>query len=60
MGPLIPMFWTSGDVSPGFQSQGGSLACVFRHLRTMDPSSVLDISGMLLELFGSNVKCFCF
>ena len=23
MGPLIPLFWTSGDVSPGFQSQGG-------------------------------------
>ena len=28
MGPLIPLFWTSGDVFPGFQSQGGSLACV--------------------------------
>ena len=28
MGPLIPLFWTSDDVSPGFQSQGGSLACV--------------------------------
>ena len=26
MGPLIPLFWTSGDVCPGFQSQGGSLA----------------------------------
>ena len=24
VGPLIPLFWTSGDVSPGFQSQGGS------------------------------------
>ena len=23
MGPLIPMFWTSGDVSSGFQSQSG-------------------------------------
>ena len=23
MGPLIPLFWTSGDVYPGFQSQGG-------------------------------------
>ena len=22
MGPLIPLFWTSDDVSPGFQSQG--------------------------------------
>ena len=23
VGPLIPLFWTSGDVFPGFQSQGG-------------------------------------
>ena len=23
VGPLIPLFWTSGDVSSGFQSQGG-------------------------------------
>ena len=23
LGPLIPLFWTSGDVSSGFQSQGG-------------------------------------
>ena len=27
MGPLIPLFWTSGDVCPGFQSQGGSFVC---------------------------------
>ena len=27
VGPLIPLFWTSGDVCPGFQSQGGFLAC---------------------------------
>ena len=26
-GPLVPLFWTSGDICPGFQSQGGSLAC---------------------------------
>ena len=24
MGPLIPLFWTPDDVSPGFQSQDGS------------------------------------
>ena len=24
--PLIPPFWTSGDVSSGFQSQSGQLA----------------------------------
>ena len=23
MGPLIPLFWTSGDISSGFQSQSG-------------------------------------
>ena len=23
MGPLIPLFWTSGDVSSGFESQSG-------------------------------------
>ena len=32
VGPLIPLFWTSGNVSPGFQSQGGSLTCVLCHL----------------------------
>ena len=29
--PLIPLFWTSGDVCPGFQSQGGvtcTLSCL--------------------------------
>ena len=29
MGPLIPLFWTSGDICPGFQSQGGSLLHAF-------------------------------
>ena len=28
VGPLIPLFWTSGDVSPGFHSQGRFLACM--------------------------------
>ena len=32
--PLIPLFWISGDVCLGFQSQSGFLCatCVFRHL----------------------------
>ena len=38
VGPLIPLFWTSGDVCPGYQSQGGSLACVLSRLRAMDSS----------------------
>ena len=25
MGPLIPLFWTSGDISSMFQSQSGQL-----------------------------------
>ena len=29
VGPLIPLFWTSGDVCTGFQSQGGSLLRAF-------------------------------
>ena len=28
----MPLFWTSGDVCPGFQSQDGSLICMFRDL----------------------------
>ena len=27
MGPLIPLFWTSGDICPRFQSLGISLSC---------------------------------
>ena len=34
VGPLIPLFWTSGDVVPGFQSQGG-LACMLSCLRAI-------------------------
>ena len=36
VGLQIPLFWTSGDVSPGFQTQGGSLACVLPRLCTMN------------------------
>ena len=32
MGPLIPLFWISGDTCPGFQSQGG-----FPRLRASSP-----------------------
>ena len=37
MGPLISLFWTSGDVCPGLKSQAGSLACVLPRLHAMDP-----------------------
>ena len=36
VGPLIPLFWTSGDIYPGFQSQVGSLACMLPCLCTTD------------------------
>ena len=56
VGSLIPLFLDSGDVSSGFQSQGGSLACVLRYLRTMDPWYLWYVG----RIFSLNVKCFCF
>ena len=38
LGPLIAPFWISGDICPGFQSQGGSLTCVLPCLHAMDYS----------------------
>ena len=32
------LLWTSGNICPGFQNQGGSLACVLYRLRAMDSS----------------------
>ena len=37
MGPLIPLFWTSGDICPGFQSQG-EVACTLSCLHASDGS----------------------
>ena len=45
VGPLIPLFWTSGDVCPGFQSQGGSLVCMLPCLHTTDASDS-QVSGV--------------
>ena len=52
MGPLIPLFWTSGDVSPGFQTQGGSLTCVLCRLHAMN-SSDSPLVWYLLTVWGS-------
>ena len=41
VGPLIPLFWTSGDVCPGFQSQGGFLTCELSRMCKMDSSDSL-------------------
>ena len=38
MGPLIPLFWSSGDVCPGFQSQGGFPRLRASCLHTTDSS----------------------
>ena len=40
VGPLITLFWTSGDIYPGFQCQGGSLTCLLCHLHAMDSSDL--------------------
>ena len=50
MGPLIPLFWTSGDICPGFQSQGESLfACflsyvILRFTSGVRPTDCIEVS----------------
>ena len=41
--PRIPMFWTSGDVCTGFQSQGGS-----PHITCMQWIPQIDLPGVLI------------
>ena len=31
-------FWISGDIHPGFETQGGSLTCMLHDLHVMDSS----------------------
>ena len=56
MGPLIPLFWTSGDVCPWIQSQGGSLfACfitcvILRFTSGVTPADCMEVR-MQLSLF---------
>ena len=45
---LIPLLWTSGDVCPRFQSQGGSLACILHHLHAMVFSDSPLVQHLLL------------
>ena len=63
MGPLIPLFWTSGDVCPGFQSQGRSLACfltcvILRITSGVTPADCIEIS-MTAEIFRSTYLQMC-
>ena len=61
VGPLIPLFCTSGNVSPGFQSQGGSpflyalLPICNRILRFTSGVTPVDllVASMTVELFQS-------
>ena len=55
MGPLIPLFWTSGDVSPGFQSQGALSPATNEFLRFTSgatPADCIEVS-MAAEPFRS-------
>ena len=55
-GPLIPLFWTSGDVCPGFQSQGG-----FPHLRASLPArnGFLRFTSGATSAFSTNSGVHC-
>ena len=49
MGPLITLFWTSGDVCLVFQSQGRSLACflacvILRLTSGVTPADCIEVS----------------
>ena len=49
MGPLIPLYWTFGDISSGFQSHGGQpyspLAEVYvLHVHGVTPANLLAVS----------------
>ena len=49
MGPLIPLFWTFGDVYPGFQSQSGSPVCfltfvILRFTSGVTPADCIEVS----------------
>ena len=59
-GQWYPCFGLLVMSSLGFKARAHTLACALRRQRATDPSSVLDISGMLLEFFSLNVKCFVF
>ena len=56
VGPLIPLFWTSGDVCPGFQSQGG-----FPHLCASSPAhnGFLRFTSGATPAFSTNRGVHC-
>ena len=63
VGPLIPLFWISGDFCPGFQSQGGSLACfltcvILRFTSGVTPADCIE-GNMAAEPFQSTYLQMC-
>ena len=60
---LIPLFWTSGNVCPVFQSQGGSFACflacvILRFTSGVTPADCIEVS-MAVEPFQSTYFQTC-
>ena len=53
LGPLVPLFWISGDVSSGFQSQSGFCLICIAEANVMyiswDPPLVLHIANLLTD-----------
>ena len=63
VGPLIPLFWTSCDICPGFQSQGGNLACfltcmILRFTSGVTPADCIEVS-MVAKPFRSTYLQIC-
>ena len=56
MGPLIPLFWTSGDICPVFQSHGG-----FSHLRAYLPvhKGFLRFTSGVTPAFSTSMGVHC-
>ena len=62
VGPLIPLFWTSGDVSSGFQSQSGfclictwwrCMCCTILRFTSAATNTDLLVASMAAEVISS-------
>ena len=55
MGPLKPLFWTSGDVSSGFQSQSGfCLLVMSQGFKARMGSALFELSGGIHIMYFSS------
>ena len=62
-GATVTLFWTSGDVCPGFKSQGGSLTCclnsvILRFTSGATPADCMRVN-MAAEPFRSTYLQIC-